>query len=216
MRLRTLLGIGVAACVMILATTQVLSQEKETRKAGPPEQIQLDPEAEAWCKAATPGPNHELLNYCVGKWNATCKQWLEPGAPASESKATCENKWVLGRRYVETHYEGQFMEMPFTGIGYTGYDNVQKKFVSVWIDNMGTGLMTEQGRYDPTTKEFAYRGEFPSPMGGTIKSKTIVRVISNDQHVMIMYHMPPGAKELNKFMEITYTRAGGDKKATFE
>jgi hypothetical protein len=209
MKTRTLLGIGVAACVLILATSQVLSQEEKAKPAGPPEQGQMTEEMMAWCKAATPGPNHKQLNYCVGKWDVACRQWMEPDAPASESKAICENRWVLGGRYVETRYSGKFMGMPYDGIGFGGYDNVQESFFSVWMDNMSTGAFVEQGTYDPTKKEFTYTGEMTSPMGGTIKSKTICRLLNNDEYVMVMYHQPPDAEKMSKFMELTYKRIAG-------
>ena len=46
--------------------------------------------------------------------------------------------------------------MPFEGMGIVGYDNLLKKFVSVWIDNMGTGLMPGTGTYDAATKTYTY------------------------------------------------------------
>lgn len=211
MKLRILLSIGVAACVLTLATTQVMSQEKETTKGFQQKQAQMDEQTAAWMKAAEPGPNHKLLDCYVGKWNITCQHWMEPGAEVTESRGYCESNWVLGGRYVETRYRGEFMEKPFKGIGFVGYDNIQKKFTSVWIDNLGTGIMVEEGTYDAAKKEFTYRGEFTCPEGQTIKSQTTIRIIDDDKHIMTMYHATPDSDEPFKVMEITYTRIAGSK-----
>ena len=49
---------------------------------------------------------------------------------------------ILGGRYLEQRYEGTMMGQPFSGIGVTGFDNYKKKFVSTWVDSMGTAIMT--------------------------------------------------------------------------
>ena len=36
--------------------------------------------------------------------------------------------------------DGKMKDMQFKGMGVEGYDNVKKKFVASWIDNMGTGI----------------------------------------------------------------------------
>ncbi len=56
--------------------------------------------------------------------------------------------------------DGKMMEMPFHGIGTEGYDNVRKKFMASWIDNMGTGILLMEGTYD------ALRKAKPSPTPG--------------------------------------------------
>ena len=50
--------------------------------------------------------------------------------------------------------DGKMKDMQFKGMGVEGYDNVKKKFVSSWIDNMGTGIQFSEGTYDPATKTF--------------------------------------------------------------
>ena len=45
-----------------------------------------------------------------------------------------------------------------------GYDNVKKKFLASWIDNMGTGIMNLEGTYDAATKSLTYHAEYePMP-----------------------------------------------------
>jgi hypothetical protein len=40
-----------------------------------------------------------------------------------------------------------------------GYDNAKKKFVSTWIDNMGTGMMTAEGEWNPSKKSIEFKGK---------------------------------------------------------
>ena len=70
---------------------------------------------------------------------------MAPGAPPDVSEGSSENRWVLGGRYLQQIYKGSSMGMPFEGIGYTAYDNVQEQYLGFWMDSFGTGLMTTEG-----------------------------------------------------------------------
>jgi hypothetical protein len=48
--------------------------------------------------------------------------------------------------------DGKMKNMTFKGMGIEDYDNVKKKFVGTWVDNMGTGIMMSEGDYDVATK----------------------------------------------------------------
>lgn len=219
MTLRTLLGAAAAACVLALVTGEAISQDKETKSAIKKQTAdlkrqagQIDPQMKAWMQAATPGPNHKLLGYCVGTWDAHVRSWMgPPGTDPQESKGVSVSKWVLGGRYVQSDYNGEAMGMPFSGIGYAGYDNVKKVFTSCWMDTMGTGMMIDEGTYDAATKTFTYASKAPCPTGGTIESKTVIRVVNKDQHIMTIYNKMPGMDEMTKALEITYSRT--DKSA---
>ena len=49
---------------------------------------------------------------------------------------------VMDGRYLVEEYDGEMMGQPFKGMGLMAYDNSEQRFVSAWIDNMGTGIMT--------------------------------------------------------------------------
>ncbi len=55
--------------------------------------------------------------------------------------------------------DGKMKDMNFKGMAIEGYDNVKKKFVSSWIDNMSTMIMNSEGTYDAATKTFTYNAE---------------------------------------------------------
>ena len=74
--------------------------------------------------------------------------------------------------------DGKMKDMQFKGMAVEGYDNVKKKFVSSWIDNMGTGIQFSEGTYDPASKTFTYTSEMEMMPG----MKTPVReVIKGDR-----------------------------------
>lgn len=65
-------------------------------------------------------------------------------------------KMILGGRFLQQEVNGEMMGMPMNGIGITGYDNLKKKYVGFWIDNMGTGMYTMEGEMDKEGKACTY------------------------------------------------------------
>src|SRR5689334_22239372 len=132
MTMRKTLVLGFALAV---AASTLFADEPKKQTADPHQA-----EMEAMMKAGAPGDAHKKLDSLVGSWDATVKTWMQPGAPM-ESHGTSQNTWVLGGRWVEERFTGDFMGMPFNGVGYTGYDNIKKQYVGTWMDNMSTSVM---------------------------------------------------------------------------
>jgi hypothetical protein len=147
-----------------------------------------------------------LLKFKEGKWDLKVKMWMQPGAPPMESPATSEAKVIMDGRYVFDKVEGSFNGMPFEGMGTTAYDNGLKKFVSTWIDNMGTGIMFAEGAYDAEKKAWNYTAKSTDPMTSkSITTRSVERIVDENSWVMEMYGPGPDGKEF-QMMEITYTR----------
>ena len=190
---------------LILVAAPALAQDKKAgaKKGAPDEAAAM----EAMKKYATPGPEHQVLKQIAGTWTCSVKMWMKPGEPPQESPATEDAKMVMGDRYVIESVKGNFMGMPFEGSGVIGYDNIKKKYVGAWIDNMGTGIMTSEGNYDPAKKTFTFESTMSDPMTGkTGHSRDVLRIESETKLVREMYQKM-GGKEM-KMMEITYTRKG--------
>jgi len=161
--------------------------------------------------------NHKLLSSLDGNWNYTIKFWMnpDPNAKPQESKGTATRKSVMGGRYVMMDVSGK-MQMPgedgkmkdvqFKGMGLEGYDNVKKKFIGSWIDNMGTGIQFSEGTYDPATKTFTYTSEMEMVPGMKSQVREVLKVADNN-HMMLEWYENQGGQE-KKTMEINYTRAG--------
>lgn len=198
--LRRLVLTGLASVFVLAIASGSLAQEKP--KMSKEQQAMMD----AMTKAATPGPNHKLLAEVVGDWTFVTRMWMDPGQPPTETKGTATFQPLLGGRYVRGDFKASMMGMDFEGVALNGYDNVANEFVSLWFDNMSTGMMLMNGKYDSATKTFTYTGEMADPMNPTamIKYREVVRITSPDSHVMEMYEMR-GGKEV-KTMESSYTR----------
>ena len=165
-------------------------------------------EMEAMMKAATPGEAHQKLTPMVGTFDVKVKMWNAPSAPPAESTGKSVNTWVLGNRWVAENFEGTFMGMPFSGIGYTGYDNIQKSYVGTWMDNMSTQIMVSKGSVDAGGKTMTFNSTMADPMSGkTMPVKEKVTVMDQNHHMMEMWSPGPNGK-MFKMMEITYTRSG--------
>ncbi|HEY2614958.1 MAG TPA: DUF1579 domain-containing protein, partial [Chthoniobacterales bacterium] len=112
--------------------------------------------------------NHKLLASLAGTWTYNVTMWMAPGAPPSKSIGTAVRKTIMDGRYVHGDYSGKFQmpgadgkmkQMDFKGSSLDGYDNAKQKFVSAWIDNMGTGILLFEGTYDPATKAFTFTAD---------------------------------------------------------
>jgi hypothetical protein len=159
--------------------------------------------------------NHKLLSSLDGDWNYNIKFWMnpDPNAKPQESTGTAIRKSIMGGRYSTMDVSGK-MQMPgedgkmkdvmFKGMGIEGYDNVKKKFVASWIDNMGTGIEFSEGTYDPATKSFTYTSEM-EPMPGMKTSVREVIKVTDANHMMLEWYENQGGQE-KKTMEINYTK----------
>ena len=162
---------------------------------------------EKWMAAATPGPHHKHLDALVGDWTTATKAIMKPGTPPEESTGTASFKWMMDGRFLAQDYNGSMMGMPFKGHGVMGYDNILKKYNSVWIDSMGTAMMIMTGTCDAAGKTITCEGDMPDCMTGkVVKMKSIHKIESPTKHVFEL-HMPDESGKMFKGLEVTYTRA---------
>lgn len=160
----------------------------------------------AWQAYMTPGEAHQMLASSAGTWTAKVKSWMDPAQPPQESEGTAEMKMVLGGRYLEHRYEGTMMGQPFSGIGYTGFDNYLKKFQATWIDSMGTGVMMTSGTLAKDGKSLTMTGTFDDfVMKKKSKVKETLTFVNADTQNFEMWMEGPDGKMM-KNLEIVYSR----------
>lgn len=159
-----------------------------------------------WQAAATPSAGHARLMPMVGTWRATTTFTMAPGAPPQVSGGTSVHRLVLGGRYLEQVYKGTAMAMPFEGIGFTGYDNVQKRFVGTWMDTFGTGVMNSVGVGRPTDDRMDFVCEAIEPSGKKKLFDAIVRIRDHSHHSYEMWTKGPNGKSY-RTMIVEYERA---------
>jgi Protein of unknown function (DUF1579) len=196
-------GVAILIAVAALAIGAQETSKKTTPAAG-----KMDEKAmmEMMAKYSTPGPEHKAMESWVGTWDTTAKMWMDPSAPPQESKGVAQNKMTLGGRFLEQSFEGTFMNQPFTGRGYTGYDLYKKQYVSTWMDTMGTMIMMATGTADASGKTLTMTGQVDDPMTGKkMDFKQMATVVDPDHNVFEIWMPGPDGK-MFKTLEIHYTR----------
>ena len=196
-----------AGLVAVCLAVSVAAQEKP-KPTAPAQQMSAAEKAmmDAMTAAMTPGEPHKLLASLAGEWAFTMTMWTSPGAPPETYHGTGTYTPILGGRYVQSAAKGVMMGMPFEGMGINAYDNVTKRFVSSWIDNFGTGIITFAGTQDAATKTITYTGEMADLLQPTamVKVRELLRFVDANTHVMEWYETR-GGKEV-KTMQIDYVR----------
>jgi hypothetical protein len=176
--------------------------EKEKKEKG---KMDMQAITNLYKKLGTPGAPHKLLASMAGSWNTKIKSWMEPNKPPMESTGNCEQKMILGGRFLQQEFTGDMMGSPFTGIGVTGYDNHTKKYVSTWMDSMGTAILFFEGTASADGKTVIQESHYDDPVKGPMKWRSVTRIVGDNTHVFEMYSTDKSGKE-EKMMEITYTR----------
>jgi hypothetical protein len=159
---------------------------------------------EIYMKLGTPGAPHKMLASLAGTWIAKSKAGMETGK-IIEDTGISEQKMVLGGRFLQQEFTGEMMGSPFTGIGYTGYDNHREKYISTWMDSMGTAILFFEGAAGADGKTITQECSYDDPVKGPMKWRSITRIVNDNSNVFEMYGIDKSDKQ-EKMMEITYTR----------
>lgn len=200
-------GLAVVASAVTLGGVFVALGQPETRPATPPRPgtpaqparpgTPTDPQAQQRMeKAKNPAPEHKKLDTFVGEWEGEVKMWMEPGASPMEARGTIKREWVLGNRFVSEEVEAAGEMGRFEGLGFMGYNTLENKYESFWIDDQMTFMVMGAGNYDESAKTFTFEGECPNPFTGKrTKSRHVIDVSDPERHVMTGYGTGPDGKE---------------------
>ena len=167
--------------------------------------IDIEKIMEIYKKAGTPGEPHKALAKLEGSWTTRSRGWMEPGTPPVESMGTCEQKLILDGHYLQQVYTGDMMGKPFTGINLLGYDNHTKKYESVWIDSMSTGIYYFRGTASADGRTITQECSYDDPIKGPSLWRSMTRIKDDNTLEFEMFIKPRGGKE-EKMMEITVSR----------
>jgi hypothetical protein len=194
------IALAITTLCVVLTVSPGFAKEKKHEKPMDPQEMM-----DVWKKLATPGEPHKLFATLAGSWTTQTKEWMEPGKPPTESTGTAEMKTLLDGRFLYQEYNGQMMGQPYSGVGIDGYDNLTKKYVTVWIDTMGTDIFFMDGTASPDGKTITLRGSHPEPGGGQMRHRALWKIIDDNSQTFEMYGAHGKEKEM-KFLEIVYTR----------
>lgn len=195
-----LMHIPLTALCLVMSASLVMAKERKQEK-----QMDLQAMMETYQKLATPGEPHKQLASLAGSWTTKTKEWMEPNKPPTESTGACEEKVLLDGRYLQQECTGEMMGQPFTGIGVTGYDNYTKKYVSTWMDSMGTGIFVMEGTGSADGKTVKLKGDHQDPIEGHMKHRAVWKIVDANTQVFELWGSGKHSKDM-KMMEITYTR----------
>jgi hypothetical protein len=184
------------------ATGKKASQVSVTKEVAPDSATAM----KNWNEYMTPSAVHKQMASWDGEWTGEITMWMDPSAPPTKSTGTSINKMIMEGRYQLSHTKGNFGGMALEGMNILAYDNHKQKFITTWVDNFGTGVMTLEGPWDEATKTMTLTGKMVDPTTKKeVPVKETFRVIDNDHQEMEMFATGPDGKEF-KTMHIAYTR----------
>lgn len=150
-----------------------------------------------------PGEQHKTLESMLGHWEGGVKMWMDPAAPPMESKGSVDREWAMDGMFVIERVDATNMmggDKRFKGMGIVGYNLIEKKYESVWIENMSSAISTATGTYDAAKKIFTFEGDMLDPASGKrVKQKSTLDVSNPNRHVMAGYGAGPDGKEFKNF-----------------
>src|SRR5262245_22089880 len=135
MKIHTIFTGSMLVFATAVITSQVVSQDAKPTKQPPPMSAEEQTMLKKVAAYATPNEHHKKLDAKVGKWHDTLKFWRDANSPPHESQCTTKFAWTMDGRYLTDHTSGTTPKGLFEGMGWSGYDNLKNKYVSVWIDN---------------------------------------------------------------------------------
>ncbi|BBM84296.1 DUF1579 family protein [Candidatus Uabimicrobium amorphum] len=153
-------------------------------------------------KMMMPNENHAKLGSLVGFWDATCSVYGGNGKVVYEETGFCENKWMLGERFVLLEH----MFTSFHTAAVVGYDNFLQSYTAAHIDSESPGIhhfigdVSEEGR----KKTFVLRGESVG-FDGELVSTIYVIEIANRNNYKLKVHYEIDDQHL-KVIEINFSR----------
>lgn len=203
---------SIIACYGLFTAAQEPAKVQEPAAKPAPAQKapEMSPEEKAamdkMIAAGAPGDPHKFIAGMEGVWKASVKVWHAAGQTPQESEGISIHRMIMGGRYLQQSFKSSFMDAPFQGIGFMGYNNVLKQYESFWIDNMSTAMMTSKGTISEDGKTINSVTTYTDPQSGREKkSRDVLRSVDVDKFVSQMYDIGEDGKEF-LMMEITYTR----------
>lgn len=164
----------------------------------------------AFTEFGTPGEGHKKLAQMAGTWNTTNKMWETKDGKPEITKGKSTMKMIMGGKFLQQEFKGKAMGQPYQGMGIMGYNNITKKYESIWLDSFGTSMMQNKDvKFDEETNTIIEEGEHTCPISDSKERdyRTELKFVDKNTMLFSMYGEPPTGGDEFKMMEITYKRA---------
>ena len=177
-----------------------------------PEEMMME-----YMKLGQPGPEHEKMLATVGDWTTVTRMKTSPDSDWTEGTGSTKVQKALGGRFLVEKVEYNFnfggISQKTNGILIMGYDNFTKKYQSMWIDSMSTGMFFTEGEMDENgvLELTGKMRDMMSPDGRNFLMRSVPK--DKDHFVLEMYDSIPASPTdpmpetpNMKVMEIEYSR----------
>ena len=155
-------------------------------------------------KRDVPGPIHQRLNELAGSWDVAVRYTI--ANKQHEGKATCEAKWILDGRFLQQEYHSRFQGKPYQVVQLLGFDNLRKKTFEIMMDNLGTGVLHNEGSISEDGKVITNVGQSLDPVTGKpYKLRTVTTIVDRDHFTLEWFHADDGGKE-DRVVSMSHTR----------
>jgi hypothetical protein len=203
---------GLAVCLPVLA-----DPPQATKKTGKPVAAAAEPQLPpGWTKedfarfiaAATPGKMHEHLKQDVGVWSGKNTMWPAPGADPIVTDATTTVTALYDGRFFRADIKGEMPGLgPYDGLMISGYDNVAKKFVATWIDNVSTTIAQGEGELSKDGKTLTWTFTCSCPLQEKpMTMRQVEKVTGPGKKTLEMFGPEPKSGKEYKMMQIEMTK----------
>ncbi|MCI0402598.1 MAG: DUF1579 domain-containing protein [Acidobacteria bacterium] len=202
----------IALSVLLVFCCALVAQQQGQQAPPTPEQMDAMMK-DYMAKYGTPGEHHDHLKAMAGRWSTITRFWPAPGAPPQESRGMAKHRMVLGGRYLETSYKGEFFGSPFAGTGHSAYDRYKNKYVESWVDSMSTMLLVGEGSCSNGGKTRTVTSAYDDPLTAQPTVMRSVYTIRDADHYTLEMFTKQGQQPEYKMMEIQHTRVKAKKPA---
>jgi hypothetical protein len=126
--------------------------------------------------AAKPGPEHQRLEYFVGKWTTEGEMKPGPMGPGGKMIATDTCEWFEGGFAVVCHSTGKSPAGPSKSVGILSYSNEEKVYTYYGVENSPMTMTTvSKGKVSGDT--WTYEDE-PTMGGQRMKTRITIKELS--------------------------------------
>lgn len=147
---------------------------------------------------------HEALARMAGTWEVSMRWWTHPDAEPMTSTGTTVMAPVLGGNFLRQEFTHEWMGMTFHGLGFIGYDTVDREYVSIWMEDAQPVLWVGRGKEKDGV--ITYEGTHPDPVTGVKQPGIFTFRREGDDKAILEIYGVAGDGSRVKQGEMTYRR----------